>query len=88
MEELKRKVELIIQQHFHGADVSLEEIPHTKRLSGHVLWEGFDGMTALERQRELRRTLRHDLEKEEELQLSVLLTLTPAELDSIMEEAA
>ena len=85
---LKEKVERLIQKELGGSDVFLEELPQTERLSGHVIWKGFDEMTAIERQRHLRRMLRQMLTPEEEGSLSLLLALTPAEWDGIREEAA
>jgi hypothetical protein len=88
MGTLKTKVESIVETRLPGATVFLEEIPLSDRLSGHVIWEGFNAMNARERQKQLRRAIREGLTPEEELQLSVVLALTPTEWHGIMEEAA
>ena len=87
MGTLKNKVEQVIQAHFPGAQTLLEEVPLSARLSGHVVWNGFDNMNARERQQTLRQVLRAALTSQEEQGISVLLALTATELDGILEAA-
>ncbi|WP_395141166.1 hypothetical protein [Armatimonas sp.] len=87
MGTLKNKVEQVIQARFPGAQMLLEEVPLSARLSGHVIWDGFDTMNARERQQVLRQVLHTSLTPQEELNLSVILALTTTELDGILEAA-
>jgi hypothetical protein len=86
MGNLKDKVESLVAGNLAGASVELEEVPRIEKLSGLVIWEGFAGKPQRERQRELWSVLRHGLQEEEQLSLSAILTLTPAEQRTFLAE--
>ncbi len=87
MAELKTKVESIIHYYFPGSEVILEDVPLSDKISGYIVWEGFQEFLGYERQQRLRAALRQGLNREEELRLSMLLTFVPAELHAIREAA-
>jgi hypothetical protein len=86
MGTLKSKVESVVTGGLRGAAVELEEIPELEKLSGYVSWPGFLGKPQRERQRELWRLLRDELDAEEQHHLSAILTLTPAEVTTYANE--
>jgi hypothetical protein len=87
MENLKRKVESLVAAEMGGASVELEVVPLSEKLSGFVVWKGFYGKPHRDRQRELWTILRQHLTREEQLMLSAVLTLTPAEEKTYSEES-
>jgi hypothetical protein len=86
MESLKEKVATLVKERFDEADTELEIIPKSKKLSGYVIWQGFVGESHRERQQQLWRVLREALKPEEQAQVSALLTLSPAEMQSLRQE--
>ena len=83
MEQLKTQVETLIRARFPDADVELEWVADSEKLSGHVVSEEFRGMMQRERQRLLWDVLRAGLSTQEQQTLSVLLTFTPAEVRAL-----
>ncbi|MBC8104745.1 MAG: hypothetical protein H7Z41_19395 [Cytophagales bacterium] len=86
MENLKEKVERVIGEALPGATTGLEDIPLSEKLSGFVIWEEFSGESQRERQHTLWNVLRKRLDAEEQLGLSAILTVSPAEIASLRDE--
>lgn len=86
MGNLKEKVERVIGEALPGATTELEDIPLSEKLSGFVIWEEFAGESHRERQRTLWKVLREKLDAEEQLGLSAILTVSPAEIASLKSE--
>lgn len=83
---LKRDVEALIQAKFPGSIIEWEEATDLARPGGTVIWGGFADMTHVDRQRTLGDYLRAELGPRKRL-LGLLFTLTPQELDFILQEA-
>ena len=86
MENLKAKVERVIGEALPGATTELEDIPASEKVSGFVIWQQFAGESHRERQRILWKALRERLDSEEQLGLSAILTVSPAEIASLRSE--
>ncbi len=83
MEQLKARVAAVINDHLPGAEVDLEFIPESEKLSGHVISGEFLGLSQRERQRILWDVLRARLTLPEQGALSAILTFTPAEMHAL-----
>jgi len=81
---MEERVKKILDTELPGAVVSLEQFPGS-RLTGSVVWDGFEGRDDVDRQQELRKILRENL-GDEALQVGILLTYTSREL-AIMKAA-
>ena len=73
-----QQVTQILKQAFQGMDVNLDERTES-RLSGTVIWEGFDNQGHVERQQLIRKVLKQALGAEFQ-QIGLLLTYTPREM--------
>jgi hypothetical protein len=73
-------VKNILTREFADATVELEQAHPAKKLGGSLVWSGFEGMEQIERQDRLWKALEKGLAKDEQLQITLLLTLTPREL--------
>ena len=56
------------------------------RLGGVVAWSGFRGKGQIDRQRLLWDALRQELDDDELLQIGLILTVTPEQLEALNEE--
>jgi len=78
MDELIRKIEAEVRDEFAGAQTELDTID-PERVSGYVIWDGFGGLSQLERQSLLWQALRRELSPDAQMGISAILTLTPRE---------
>ena len=76
-----QQVTQILQQAFQGMDVNLDERTGS-RLSGTVVWEGFDNQDHIDRQQLIRKVLKQALGAEFQ-QIGLLLTYTPREISAM-----
>jgi acid stress-induced BolA-like protein IbaG/YrbA len=72
------KVRSVLRKAFPEATVDIGSIKGSERVSGHIIWTGFDEMDQLERQRRVYRVLREGLKEEASL-VSLVLAYTPDE---------
>lgn len=79
MKRLKRELEQWLPEQFPGSEVSLELGRSGAKLSGILVWKGFDGLEPIDRQSLLRHAFRSHLNREDQLRISLIITLTPAE---------
>ena len=70
-------------KHFPGAqsEITLEDTPD--RYNGHVLWDGFKGMSFLERQRQVFEVLNAAFGSETQ-RISMVFTYTPFEYEQLL----
>lgn len=80
MESLSEKVATVLNEAFAGCELGIDAAGPDARIAGWMVWTGFDGRSQLERQRQLRETLRQSLEARELHQVGMILTLTPDEV--------
>jgi len=81
---LTNRLRRVLKRHFDGAEVNslVPAGPH-HRVGGVLVWSGFEGMDGPDRQRALWRTLRERLSPEDLLQVSLIMTVTPTERDTM-----
>lgn len=82
MEEVRRVVEEALRDNFPGAEIRWEDDSEHSRAGGTLLWEGFQGVPQLERQRRVGAVLRQRL-GERKQDVGVIFTLTPSELEVV-----
>jgi hypothetical protein len=87
MATLNDKLKRALASRFHGAEVKLTRTGGGTRVGGTLVWNGFQDMAQIDRQVELRRAIDDALSEGEQLQVSFILTVTPAELESITTDA-
>lgn len=91
MGNLIEKVELLVTSSLaegtERAAADLELVPQAEKLSGYVVWSGFYGKPQRDRQHKLWEVLRGRLTLEEQAYLRAILTLTPAEYDTLFQDA-
>ncbi len=75
---MEQRVTHILQQAFRGMEVELYEMSNG-RLSGTVIWQGFDGEEQGDRQHLIREALQSALGAEAQ-EVGVLLAYTPHEM--------
>ena len=76
---MEQRVKEIIETAWQGASALTERLPGG-RVSGSVIWEGFDGRDDVERQQMLRKLLADNL-GQDIFDVGILLTYTPAEIE-------
>lgn len=79
MERLKKELEAWFPEQFPGVEVSIDLGRPGTKLSGIVAWEGFDGLEPIDRQSLLWKKIRAHFSREDQLRISILITLSPAE---------
>ena len=80
-----RKLRKVLQETFPGAAVrDLGRPAGSRRIGGLLLWDDFEGLDQIDRQRKLWGLLRAQLTPEEQREVSLIITLTPREFEAIM----
>ena len=86
MEGLKQRIEELVGTGFPGSELRWQEDNLIKRPSGTLVWEGFDGLSHIDRQQRLGAYLREHLGEDKTL-IGMIFTLTPRERAAILQEA-
>ena len=79
MERLKQQLELWLPEQFPQAEIVLDPARRGQKIGGILAWEGFAGLEPIDRQGLLWRALRAHFNREDQLGISSIITLTPAE---------
>ncbi len=79
MERIKTALEKWLPQDLPGARVEIDPLRRGFKISGIVVWQGFDGLEPIDRQHTLWNKLRAHLSPEDQLRVTILISLTPAE---------
>ncbi len=74
------KLKSLIASHYNDARVELDPVPGSERVTGSIIWTGFNERSHAERQRELSDWIRKELPPHEAIRVSVITTLTPEEI--------
>ncbi len=69
-----------LEQQLQGAHVEIDSLPGAQKVSGFLVWDGFQGMEQIDRQRHVRRILHRALGTNVQ-RVSTLLTYTPNEFE-------
>lgn len=72
----------LLKARFSGAAVKLERVHGGERVGGELIWDGFDGQEQIDRQLAVREVVRQ-LPLDQQLDVSLILTLTPVERTSM-----
>ncbi len=79
MEKFFQKLTVLLHRNFKDSEIELEPLDGG-RLSGFLIWDGFDGVEQIKRQRSLWRVLRSSLTTKELLRIAAIFTLTSSEM--------
>ena len=79
MERIKNALEKWLPQDLPGAQVEIDPLRRGFKISGIVVWPGFDGLEPIDRQHILWDKLRARFSPEDQLRITILISLTPAE---------
>jgi hypothetical protein len=80
MEELIEKLKQIFSQHFPGSIAELEPTVYGERLGGSLIWQGFEDVEQIDRQRQINLAIRGGLSPEERQKMTAILSFTPDEV--------
>ena len=72
----------LLEDRFAGAEVLIERLPGTNRLTGHIVWSGFEGMDHFERQEKIWELMRNNLGAQS-AGISVILSYAPSEYNAM-----
>jgi hypothetical protein len=78
MGPLIERLRSLLQAEFINSRNELETVRPSK-VGGFLIWDGFDGLDPLERQNRMWKVLREGLEREDQLKITAIFALTPAE---------
>ncbi|HZL36218.1 MAG TPA: hypothetical protein VFC78_12950 [Tepidisphaeraceae bacterium] len=81
MEQTTDRLNKLFTERFSGALAELEEYPGTQKVGGYLIWDGFEGIEPLDRQRQLSRVLRDGIGGDYRSRVTTILTVTPAEIE-------
>jgi len=79
MVKLIAKLRELLAGEFGDAEIRLEQAAPAQKVAGFLVWSGFVGMEQLKRQDRLWGVLKKGLSKNEQLQITAILTVTPEE---------
>ena len=79
MGRLRRQLELWLPEQFPQAEIVLDPARCGQKIGGILAWEGFAGLEPIDRQGLLWRALHARFNREDQLGISSIITLTPAE---------
>lgn len=79
MERLRQELAHWLPDQFPQAEILLDPARRGHKIGGILAWAGFAGLEPLERQELLWHSLRAHFDREDQLLISSLITLTPAE---------
>ena len=79
MEQLKSALEEWLPQQLPGAEVEIDPLRRGFKISGIVIWQGFDGLEPIDRQSIMWKKLRAYFSREDQLRIAILITFTPVE---------
>lgn len=79
MERLRRQLELWLPEQFPQAEIILDPARRGQKIGGILAWDGFAGLEPIDRQGLLWRALRTRFNRDDQLAISSIITLTPAE---------
>jgi hypothetical protein len=79
VERLRQQLELWLPEQFPQAEIILDPARPGQKIGGILAWEGFAGLEPIDRQGLLWRALRTRFNRDDQLSISSIITLTPAE---------
>jgi hypothetical protein len=86
MDKLMKRVREVLRKEFPGCSPELEQVRPLKKVGGFLVWDGFEELEQLERQRRLSKALRKHLSPDELAGVTTILTMTPNEVAVMRED--
>lgn len=86
MDQVMEKVSEALRRNFPNSTTELEVSPEFEKVTGFLIWNGFEGEEQIDRQRRVSRALHAQLDPAELGKLSAIFTVTPSELAVIRED--
>ena len=81
--EIKERVREIIEESFTGCQLELDIDSWSRKVSGFLIWSGFEGLDQMDRQDKLWDVLKKRL-GDEAARVSTIFTHTPNEYEAMM----
>lgn len=79
MEELIERLNQLFGGQFPGSVAELELVHPINKVGGYLIWDGFEEMEQIDRQRQVSRVVR-TMMPDDRSRVTTILTLTPAEV--------
>lgn len=79
MDRLRQQLEQWLPEQFPQAEIRLDLARRGQKIGGILAWDGFAGLEPIDRQGLLWRALRARFDRDDQLGISSIITLTPAE---------
>lgn len=79
MDRLRQQLEQWLPEQFPQAEIRLDLARRGQKIGGILAWDGFAGLEPIDRQGLLWRVLRARFDRDDQLGISSIITLTPAE---------
>ena len=81
MEKFVRELTDLLRKNFPDCDLEIESVG-AGRFGGFIIWNGFEDMEQIDRQREVSKVIKSNLDRAKQSRISALLTMTPEEMAS------
>ncbi len=75
MEDLIDRLRDLLSNEFPGAEIELEQARPAEKVGGSLIWSGFEGMEQIDRQQKLAKVIRAALPREDQVLITLILTL-------------
>ena len=79
MDRSRQQLEQWLPEQFPQAEIRLDLARRGQKIGGILAWDGFAGLEPIDRQGLLWRALRARFDRDDQLGISSIITLTPAE---------
>ena len=79
MERLRRELEQWLPEQFPHAEILLDPAQSGSKIGGIIAWAGFDSLEPIDRQSLLWRAIRARFSRDDQIRISGLIALSPAE---------
>ena len=80
MATLMERLQHVLTEHFPGSIAELEQANPSEKIGGYLIWDGFEDLEQLDRQRRLGQVVRSGLPREDQLRVTTIFTFTPTEV--------
>lgn len=80
MDDVAQRIHDALERAFPGAKIELEQASPSSKVGGTLIWDGFENMEQIDRQRRLAEVVRNGLSREDQLRVTAILTFTSAEV--------
>ena len=88
MDQLEQAIGEALVADFPGVEVRFDPYPGFGKLHATIIWSKFEDQSIMQRQRWVWDSLRQNLTEEQRLATGFLVTVTPAEINAMLEVAA